>query len=157
MPTGIISEIARVEDVNGVPTYDRKVEELIYGLSKIILSQTNDTWLLKLREGSKVTEVLVMESVGCGLEESAIIMSESIETLMLEIENLPDWNEHNKEVEVCITTRQMQREAGNKRSSKRSAVKKSKKELTGKEPASSIDRILVLEASSTPMKACRLL
>ncbi len=48
IPTGIISEIARVEDTNGIPTYDRKVEELIFELSKIVLSQTNDTWLLKL-------------------------------------------------------------------------------------------------------------
>jgi len=141
IPTGIISEIARVEDVDGIPTYDRKVEELIFGLSKIVLSQTNDTWLLKLRGESKVTEVLLMESVGCDLEESATIMSESIETLMLEIENLPDWDDHKEEVEVCVTTRQMQREAGNKPPSKRSSVKKSKKGLKRKEPAASIDKI----------------
>ena len=36
IPTGIISEIARVEDTNGIPTYDRKIEEFIFGLSKIV-------------------------------------------------------------------------------------------------------------------------
>ena len=88
-----------------------------------------------------MTEVLLMESVGCDLEESATIMSESIETLMLEIENLPDWDDHKEEVEVCVTTRQMQREAGNKPPSERSSVKKSKKGLKRKEPAASIDKI----------------
>jgi hypothetical protein len=128
IPAGLISEIARVDDTNGIPTYDRKVEELIFGLSKTVLPQTNDTWLLKLREWSKVTEVLVMESVGCDLEESATRMSDSIEALMLEIENSSDWDDHNKEVEICITMRQMQREAGNKPSSRGSAVKNSNKE-----------------------------
>ena len=36
IPTGIILEIARVEDTNGTPTYDRKVEEFIFGLSYIV-------------------------------------------------------------------------------------------------------------------------
>ena len=86
--------------------------------SKIVLSQTNDTWLLKLREESKVTEVLVMESAGCDTKEIATIISESIETLISESDILPDWDDHNKEVEICITTRQMQREMQNKSSSK---------------------------------------
>ncbi len=86
IPTGIISEIARLEDTNGIPTYDQKIEEFIFGLSKIVLSQTNDTWLLKLREGSKVTEVLIMESVGCDTKEITTIMSESIEALISESE-----------------------------------------------------------------------
>jgi hypothetical protein len=116
-----------MEDVNGIPTYDRKIEELIFGLSKIVLSQTNDTWLLKLRGESKMTEVLITESIGCDFEEIATIMSESIEALMLESEYLPDWDEHNKEVETYITTRQMQREVENKPSSEESSVKKRNK------------------------------
>ncbi len=47
-----------------------------------------------------MTEVLVMESVGCDHEEVAAIMSKSIETLMLEIEDLPDWDDHNKELRL---------------------------------------------------------
>jgi hypothetical protein len=139
--TGIISEIARMEDTNGIPTYNRKIEEFIFGLSKIVLSQTNDTWLLKLREGSKMTEVLVMELVGCDLKEIATIMSDSIEALMIESEILPDWDDHNKEVEICITTTQMQRETRNKPSSKGLAVKKADKVKAGRNPASSIEMI----------------
>jgi hypothetical protein len=141
IPTGIISEIARMEDTNGIPTYDRKIEEFIFGLSKIVLSQTNDTWLLKLREGSKVTEVLLMESVGCDTKEITTIMSDSIEALISESEILPDWDDHNKEVEICITTRQMQREIRNKPSSKGVAGKKANKAKAGRNSASSIEMI----------------
>jgi hypothetical protein len=52
-----------------------------------------------------MTEVLITESIGCDFEEIATIMSESIEALMLESEYLPDWDDHNKEVETYITTR----------------------------------------------------
>ena len=130
VPTGLISEIARMEDVNGIPTYDRKIEEMIFGLSKIVLSQTNDTWLLKLRDGSKTTEVLITESIGCDFKEIDTIMSESIEALMLESEYLPDWDEHNKEVETYITTRQMQREVENRSSSEESSAKKRNKVIS---------------------------
>jgi hypothetical protein len=68
-------------------------------------------------------------------------MSDSIEALMLEIENLPDWDDHNKEVEVCITTRQMQREAVNKPSSRGLAKKRSNKEKAGRNSVSSIEMI----------------
>jgi hypothetical protein len=67
IPTGLISEISRLEDVNGIPKYDEHLESLIHNLSKIVFSQTNDTWLLKLRDVDKLTEVLLTESVGCAL------------------------------------------------------------------------------------------
>jgi hypothetical protein len=51
------------------------------------------------------------ESIGCGLEEVAEVMMESINTLVLESEDLPDWTRHNQEVEEYIETRRMRREA----------------------------------------------
>jgi hypothetical protein len=68
-------------------------------------------------------------------------MSDSIEALMIESEILPDWDDHNKEVEMCITTRQMQRETRDKPSSKRLAEKKADKVKTGRNLASSIEMI----------------
>jgi hypothetical protein len=59
IPTGLISEISRLEDINGSPKYDEHMEGLIHNLS----SQTNDTWLLKLRDVNKITEFLLTESV----------------------------------------------------------------------------------------------
>jgi hypothetical protein len=90
IPTGLISEISRLEDVNGIPKYDEQLENLIHSLIKIVLSQTNDTWLLKLRDVNKLAEVLITESVGCGFDEITEVMAESIETLILESEHLPD-------------------------------------------------------------------
>jgi hypothetical protein len=66
------------------------MESLIYKLSKIVLSQANDTWLLKLRDVEKSTEVLLTKSVGCGTEEVTVIIAESINGLILESEHLPD-------------------------------------------------------------------
>jgi hypothetical protein len=90
LPTGLISEISRLEDVNGIPKYDEHLENSIHNLSKIVLSQTNDKWLLKLRDADKLTEVLLTESLGCGSDEITEIMAESIDTLILESEHLPD-------------------------------------------------------------------
>jgi hypothetical protein len=45
---------------------------------------------LKLRDAVKTVEVLLTESIGCGLEEVAEVMMESINTLVLESEDLPD-------------------------------------------------------------------
>jgi hypothetical protein len=41
IPTGLISEVARFEDVDGVPTYDQHIENLIYNLSKANCATTN--------------------------------------------------------------------------------------------------------------------
>jgi hypothetical protein len=105
VPTGLISEIARMEDVNGVSTYDKKIEKLIFGLSKIVLSQTNDTWLLKLRD--ETNKVRLTGSVRYSLEEIVTTISKRIEALVLESEQLSEWDQHNDEVVTYITTRQM--------------------------------------------------
>ncbi len=107
IPTGLISEISRLENVNGTLKYDEHLESLIHNLSEIVLSQTNDTWLLKLRDVDKITEVLLTESVGCDSDEITDTMAESINALTQESEYLPDWTQHNKDVESYIETRNM--------------------------------------------------
>ncbi len=74
-----------------------------------MLSESNDTWLLKLHDAVKITEVLLTESIGCELEMVAEIMTESIHVLRLESVDLPDWRQHNQEVEEYIVTRRMRR------------------------------------------------
>ncbi len=88
-----------------------------------------------------MTEVLIMKSVGCDTKEITTIMSESIETLISESEIIPDWDDHNKEVEICITTRQMQRETQNKPSSKGVVGKKASQTKAGRTSASIIEMI----------------
>jgi hypothetical protein len=56
-------------------------------------SQSNDTWLLKLRGDDKTTEELLTEPVGCGPEEITVVMVESINNALVVLfksEELPD-------------------------------------------------------------------
>ncbi len=74
------------------------MEEQIYNLSKIVLFQEGETWLVRIKDQPKIVEVLVAEDVGCNVPDVIDILSESIEELMLQISILPDWHEHNFEV-----------------------------------------------------------
>lgn len=118
VPTGLITEIARKEDINGVAVYDEKIEKLVHNLSKVVLSQTNDTWLMKIHGEEKMTEVLMSEAVGCILGEVNAVMAQSLESLVLESVDLPDWESHNQEVEVYVETRQSRLKAAEKPSTK---------------------------------------
>jgi hypothetical protein len=71
---------------------------------------------------------------------------------MTESEILPDWDDHNKEVEICITTRQMQRETRNKPSSRGLAETKANKVKAGRNPVSSIEMIPDLNVKPPPQK-----
>ena len=118
VPTGLITEIARKEDINGVAVYDEKIEKLVHNLSKVVLSQTNDTWLMKIHGEEKMTEVLMSEALGCILGEVNVVMAQSLESLVLESVDLPDWESHNQEVEVYVETRQSRLKAAEKPSTK---------------------------------------
>ncbi len=74
IPTGLITEIARKEDINGVVVYDKEIEVLVHDLSKAILSQTNDTWLMRVQGESKTTEVLLSEAFGCTLDSNTSVV-----------------------------------------------------------------------------------
>ncbi len=90
IPTGLITEIARKEDINGVAVYDKEMEALVHGLSKIALSQTNDTWLMRVQGENKITDVLLSEASGCSLDEAHDIIAQSLESLVPETVDLPD-------------------------------------------------------------------
>jgi hypothetical protein len=98
LPTGLLSEISRGENVQGKGLYDQEVEEQIFNLSKIVLSQEGETWLVRIKDQPKIVEVLVAEDVGCDVPEAIDILAESIDELLLQISVLPDWDEHNNEV-----------------------------------------------------------
>jgi hypothetical protein len=94
LPTGLLSEISRGENIQGKGLYDQEVEEQIYNLSKIVLSQEGETWLVRINDQPKIVEVLAAEDVGCDMPDAIDILAESIEELMLQISILPDWHEH---------------------------------------------------------------
>jgi hypothetical protein len=78
--------------------YNQEVEDQIYNLSKIVLSQEGETWLVRINDQPKIVEVLVAEDVGCDVPDAIDILAESIEELILQISILPGWHEHNFEV-----------------------------------------------------------
>jgi hypothetical protein len=134
IPTGLITEIARKEDINGVVVYDKEMEALVHDLSKVVLSQTNDTWLMRVQGESKTMEVLLLEAAGCSLDDVYTIIAQSLESLALETIDLPDWESHNQEVEMHVLTRQARLKVLNESSEKKPREKRhASKKVTFKE------------------------
>ena len=92
-------EISREENDQGKGSYNKDLEEQIFNLSKIVLSQEGETWLVRINDQPKIVEVLIAEDVGCNAPDDAIdIFADSIKELILQVSILPDWHEHNNEV-----------------------------------------------------------
>ena len=83
------------------------MEALVHDLSKVVLSQTNGTLLMRVQGESKTTEVLLSEAAGCSLDEVYAIMAQSLESLVLEAVDLPDWESHNQEVEKAQSVKEI--------------------------------------------------
>ncbi len=100
LPTGLLPELSRGENSNGMETYSEDFEKQIYSLSKIVLSQEGETWLIRIKDQPKIVEVLLQEHVGCADADVATIISDSLEALITQVTVLPDWHEHNRE--ICL-------------------------------------------------------
>ena len=98
LPTGLLSEISRGENNQDNESYDNMLEKQIHGLSKIVLSQEGETWLVRVHDQPKLVEVLTAEQVGCDEGEATCIFESSLEELITQVTTLPDWNEHNSEI-----------------------------------------------------------
>ena len=61
--------------------YNQELEEQIYNLSKIVLSQEGETWLVRINDQPKIVEVLVAEDVDCDVPDAIDILSESIKNI----------------------------------------------------------------------------
>ena len=96
LPTGLLSEISRGENNQDNETHDSVLEKQIHSLSKIVLSQEGETWLIRINDQPKLVEVLTAEQVGC--DEATCIFESSLEELITQVTILPDWYEHNSEI-----------------------------------------------------------
>ncbi len=114
-------------------TYDSMLEKKIHSLSKIVLSQEGETWLIRVNDQPKLVEVLTAEQVGCDEDEAICIFGSSLEELITQVTILPDWHEHNSEIteerethvgEACspLAARRSSRNKQAKLSAKSSAV-----------------------------------
>jgi hypothetical protein len=57
----------------------------IYSLSKIVLSQEGDTWLVRIKDQPRIVEVLLAKQVGCGSLDAEPIIDDSLEELIAQI------------------------------------------------------------------------
>ncbi len=100
LPTGLLPELSRGENTNGMETYNEDFEKQIYSLSKIVLSQEGETWLIRIKDQPRVVEVLLQEHVGCADSDVATIICDSLEALITQVTVLPDWHDHNREISL---------------------------------------------------------
>jgi hypothetical protein len=98
LPTGLLPEISRGENSNGMETYDEDFEKLIYSLSKIVLSQEGETWLIRIKDQPRIVEVLLAQQFGCDSVDAESIIDDSLEELISLITILPDWDIHRDDI-----------------------------------------------------------
>jgi hypothetical protein len=97
-PIGIVTEISRNNnnsDNSWNCDSDKDMDKLVHSLSKLVLSQDNMVWLITLHEQQRFVEVLSIEHTGCSLSEANIIIDQSINELLQNIVEFPDWDLHN--------------------------------------------------------------
>jgi hypothetical protein len=98
LPAGLLPEISRGENSNGMETYDEDFEKQIHSLSKTVLSQEGETWLIRIKDQPRIIEVLLAEQVGCDSMDAESIINDSLEELISLITILPDWDSHNDDI-----------------------------------------------------------
>ena len=98
-PIGIISQLSRRENrENNQWSYDKEIDQLVIGLSKLVLSHDNQVWLINLNNHPRFVEVLSTENVGCSLDQAITTCCDALCHLVMEQQPLPDWDTHNYEV-----------------------------------------------------------
>jgi hypothetical protein len=72
------------------------MDKLVHSLSKLVLSQDKYmVWLINLHEQQRFVDVLSFESTGCSLPEVNTIINQSINELLQDMLEFPDWDVHN--------------------------------------------------------------
>ena len=95
-PIGVISQLSRKENnAQNQWKYDEVLDKLIHKLSKLVLSQDNQVWLINLGDTTRFIDVLTSEIVGAHENQIIEIMQSSINSLKTDLQPLPDWDIHN--------------------------------------------------------------
>ena len=98
-PIGVISQLSRKEnDAQNQWKHDEKLDTLIHNLSKVVLSQDNQVWLINLTNSTRFVDVLTSDYVGVCENQVVEIMLSSLNSLMSELQPLPDWDVHNSQL-----------------------------------------------------------
>jgi hypothetical protein len=75
--------------------YDEKLDTLIHNLSKVVLSQDNQVWLINFINSTRFIDVLTSDCVGVHNDQIIEIMQSSLNSLISECQPLPDWDIHS--------------------------------------------------------------
>ena len=98
-PIGVISQLSRKEnDAQNQWKHDEKLDTLIHNLSKVVLSQDNQVWLINLSNSTRFVDVLTSDYVGVCENQVVEIMLSSLNSLMSELQPFPDWDVHNSQL-----------------------------------------------------------
>ena len=98
-PIGVISQLSRKEnDAQNQWKHDEKLDTLIHNLSKVVLSQDNQVWLINLSNSTRFVDVLTSDYVGVCEDQIVEVMLSSLNSLMSELQPLPDWDVHNSQL-----------------------------------------------------------
>ena len=82
-PIGVISQLSRKEnDAQNQWKHDEKLDTLIHNLSKVVLSQDNQVWLINLSNSTRFVDVLTSDYVGVCEDQIVEIMLSSLNSLM---------------------------------------------------------------------------
>ena len=73
-----------------------------------MLTQDNQVWLINLHDQERFVDVLSAETAGCTVDDARNIMYQSLDSLMQEITDLPDWDFHNHSVGIMSSQKEQE-------------------------------------------------
>ncbi len=89
-PIGVISQLSRKENnAQNQWEYDEGLDKLIHKLSKLVLSQDNQVWLINLDDSARFIDVLTSDCVGVQNNQIMEIMLFAVNSLVAELQPLP--------------------------------------------------------------------
>ena len=81
------------------------MDERVHSLSKLILSQDNQVWIMNLHGHPRFVDILTMENTGCSSEHVDALLCQALSSLVINQQELPDWDLHNLQSEHLVQTR----------------------------------------------------
>ncbi len=101
-PIGVISQLSRKENnAQNQWEYDERLDTLIHDLSKVVLTQDNQVWLINLNNSTRFVDVLTSDCVGVHDDQIMEIVESSLNSLVSECQPLSDWDIHNHQLVHC--------------------------------------------------------
>jgi hypothetical protein len=99
------------------------MDDKVHSLSKLILSQDNQVWIMNLHSHPRFVDVLTSENTGCSVEQADALLCQALAGLVIDQQELPDWDLHNLQSEHLVQTRSRENTAGSSSLNKTATTK----------------------------------